>query len=152
EREAYAMHLAKQLPAGFTFQAIRPFRLGEWQHHVALYQKDNANFALIPGAAVSLGYDVDRPWEPNPDELDSWQGTSEEYGIAKTIRQHIEEVTLRVRRVELSPFLIETVARELGWEPIGTDDPEVQAILREYGTQRQVEVSRGDASTRVRRG
>src|SRR5262249_13854224 len=118
----------------------------------AHYQQGNASFALIPSATVSLGYDPDRPWEPNPDELESWQDTSEEYGIAKTIREHLAEVTLRVRRVELSAFLIETAAGELGWERIGVDDPEVQRILREHGTQRQVEVSRGNVITRVRRG
>src|SRR5262245_60639953 len=101
EREAVARRLTKQLPSGFTFQAVRPFRLGEWQRHVALYQKDAATFALIPGAVVSLGYDLDRPWQPNPDELESWQDTSEEYGIAKSIQECIAEVTLRVRRVEL---------------------------------------------------
>jgi hypothetical protein len=152
EREALAKRLAKQLPFGFTFQAIRRFQLGEWQHHVALYQQGNATFALIPGTAASLGYDADRPWEPNPDERESWQSTAEEHGIAKTIQEHIAEVTLRARRVVLSPTLIETAAGELGWEPIGPDDPEVQGILRKYATQSQVKVSRGGVSTRVRRG
>ena len=151
EREALARRLAMQLPSGFSYQAVRRFGLGEWQSHVALYQSENSTFALIPGTVASLGYDADRPLEANSDELESWQGTSEEYGIAKTIREYIAEVTLRVRRVELSPFLIETAAGELGWEPIGVDDPEVQGILREYPTEGQVEVSRGDASTRVRR-
>src|SRR5689334_9103341 len=85
EREAIARRLAMELPSGFTFQAIRPYRFGERKHHVALYQKDHAVFALIPGGAVSLGYDANRPWKPNPDELESWQGTAEEYGIAKTL-------------------------------------------------------------------
>jgi hypothetical protein len=152
EREALAKRLAAQLPSGFTFQAIRRSWLGEAQHHVALYRLGDATFALIPGAVVSLGYDADRAWEPNSDELESWQGTSKEYGIAKTIRDYIAEVTLRVRRVELAAFLIETSAGELGWQPIGVDDPEVQGILREYPAQSQMEVSRGDASTRVRRG
>jgi formylglycine-generating enzyme required for sulfatase activity len=152
EREAIARRLAMQLPSGFTFHATRPYRLGERQHHVALYQKDNATFALVPGSAVSLGYDAVRPWEPNPDELESWQRTAEEYGIAKALQEYIAEVTLRLRRVELPPLLIETTAGELGWEAIGVEDPEVQEILRQYGTQSQVEVSRGDARTRVRRG
>jgi hypothetical protein len=152
EREALAKRLGTQLPSGFSFQAIRRVRFGEGQHHVAFYQLGDATFALTPGAVVALGYDANRQWEPNSDELESWQGTSEEYGIAKTVRDYIAEVTLPVRRVVLSPFLIETSAGELGWEPIGVDDPEVQGILREYPAQRQVEVSRGDASTRVRRG
>jgi hypothetical protein len=152
EREALARGLAKQLPSGFTFQAIRRFRLAALEHHVALYQKDEATFALIPGDVASLGYDADRPWEPSPDEFESWQATSEEYGIAKTIREYIAEVTLRIRQVELAPFLIETAAAELGWEPIEVDDPELQGIFRDYGTQRHAEVCRGAVSTRVRRG
>jgi hypothetical protein len=151
-REALARRLAMQLPSGFTFQAIRPFRLGGRQQHVAFYQKDNATYALILGVTASLGYDANRPWEPNPDELESWQITSEEYGITKTIRDYIAEATLRVRRVELSPFLIETTAGELGWEPVSVDDLETQEILREYRTHTQVEVSCGGATTRVRRG
>jgi hypothetical protein len=154
EREALARQLAKQLPSGFTFQAIRPFRLGNQQHHVALYQKDNATFALIPGAVAALGYDAERPWEPNPDELASWQGSAEEYGIARTIREYVADVTLRVRQVQLPPLLVETAAGELGWEPIGVDEPEVQDILRELDALnlKQAVVSRGDIRTRVRRG
>jgi hypothetical protein len=152
EREAIARRLAMELPSGFTLHAIGPYRLGQGQHHVALYQRENATFALIPGGAVSLGYDTDRPWEPNPDELESWQGSAKEYGIGKTLKQYIAEATLRVRQVELPPLLIETAARELGWEPVNVDDDEVQEILREYGKQRQVTVSRGGARTRIRKG
>jgi hypothetical protein len=152
ERTVLAKRLAKQLPSGFTFHTIRRFRLGESQHDVALYRKDDATFALIPSTAVSLGFDADRPWEPNPDELDSWQDTSKEFGIAKTLQEYIREGTLRVRQVEISPLLIETATRELGWESIGIDDPEVQGILREYGTERDIQINRGHAITRVFRG
>jgi hypothetical protein len=152
EREAFARRLAKELPSGFTFDAIRLYQLGERQNSVALYQKDNASFVLIPGGAVTLGYDAERPWKPNPDELESWQSTAEEYGIDKTLPEYITEVTLRERRVELPPILMETTAGELGWETISDEHPDVQEIIREYGTQTQVTVSRGDISTRMRRG
>lgn len=151
EREDIARRVAKQLPSGFTFQTIRRYQLGDRENRVAFYRRGDATFALIPAAVASLGFDADRPWEPNRDELESWQGTAAEYGIAKTIRAYIREVTSQVRRVELPPFLIETVAAEFGWEPIRMDDPEVQSMLSEYGTERPVEVSRGDVSTRVRR-
>jgi hypothetical protein len=152
EREALAERLASQLPSGFVFQAIRRFQLGEWHYDVALYQNGGATFAFIPGGVVSLGYDANRPWEPNREEMESWRSTSEEYGIGKTLRAYIAEVTLRVRRAELSPMLIETVAGELGWEPIGVDDPEVRDILREHGVRARVEVHRENVSVRVRRG
>jgi hypothetical protein len=148
-REAIAERLASQLPSGFAFHSIQPYRLGERQHHVAFYRQGTASFALVPGGTVSLGYDTDRPWEPNPDELKSWQQTAKEYDIDKTIQEFIAGVTLRPRQAELVPFLIETTASELGWEPIGPEDPEVQEILRKYG---QGEVQRGDVSTRVRKG
>src|SRR4051812_15953670 len=85
EREALAKQLAMHLPSGFTFHAIRRLRHGEAQHDVAFYHQGDATYALIPGAVASLGYDADRQWKPNPDELKSWQDTSEEYEIAKTI-------------------------------------------------------------------
>jgi formylglycine-generating enzyme required for sulfatase activity len=151
EREVLARRLARELPAGFIFQAIRTFQLAESQHVVALYQRDHATFALIPGGVISLGYDSKQPWTPNADELQSWQSTSEEYGIDRTIHEYISDVTLRTRRVELSPFLIETAASELGWAPITADDPEVQNLLREFGSNRQVEVRRGGVSIRVRK-
>ena len=118
EREGIGRRLAKELPEGFSFQGIRAFGFDERQHEVALYQNGNFTFALIPGGIVSIGYDADRAWEPNPDELESWQETSDEYEIAKTIKDYVAEVTLRVRQVELSPFLIDTTSVELGWEKI----------------------------------
>jgi hypothetical protein len=152
EREAIARRLADELPSGFSFQGIHRFRCGERQHHVALYQQNDATFALMPSAAAVIGYDADRPWEPAPDELESWQCTSEEYGIDKSIREYIASVTTRIRRAELPPFLIETNAREFGWESVDTDDAEVRDILREYGKKSRgtVEISRGGATIRVR--
>jgi hypothetical protein len=153
EREATARNLARQLPLGFDFDSIQTHRLGEQQNHVAFYRHGNAGFALIPGGEVSIGFDADRPWEPNPDELRSWGGTAKGYGIVKTIHEYILDATLRVRHVEFAPFLIETSAGELGWEDIATDDPAVQKIIREYGSRSgQVEVCQGSTSTRVRRG
>jgi hypothetical protein len=152
EREATARRLAGQLPAGFAFDSVRPYRLGEQEHQVALYQQEAATFALLPGGPATLGYAADRLWEPNPEEQESWQGTAEEYGIDKTIHQFVAEVTLRPRQAAFAPFLIETAAVELGWEPIGADEPEVKAILREHGAHRQVTMTCEGVSTRVRKG
>jgi hypothetical protein len=151
EREALARRLATQLPSGFCFEAIRRFGVGERQRDVAVYRQNQATFALIPGATALLGHDAGRPWEPTPDELESWQGTAAEYGIDMTIRDYIAAMTTRIRRVELAPFLIETAAGEFGWEPMDVDDPAVRDILREFGTEGQVETFRGGDHIRVRR-
>lgn len=156
EHTAFAKDLARQLPDGFTFKSIRAFSLGEQKHQVAQLAFDGATFAFIPGGRVTLGYYADRPWEPTPDELESWESTAAEYGIRRTLRRHIAEVTLRPRKVSLRPFLIETTAAEVGWDPIPLDDPGANVIVREHFRQkdkraRHVTEHRGDSVLRVRR-
>jgi hypothetical protein len=152
ERETTAKQLAKELPSEFRLDSIRSCRLGARQNDVALFRRGNATFALIPSASAMIGYDINRAWEPNADELESWRGNAEEYGIESTVEKFIDDATLRVRHVELFPFLVETVAEELGWEDISIDDPEVREIISEHGRGAQVEVCRGGSSTRVRSG
>jgi hypothetical protein len=150
EREATAKHLAKQLPSGFRFYAIRPYHLGDQEHQIALFTNENTSFALIPGGTVSLGFDANR-WKPNPEERKSWQGTAKEYGINKTLPEFIADATLPIRQVELSPLLMETAAGELGWEPTELENPQVQEMLQKYPTQKQVQVCYEDVSFRIRR-
>lgn len=152
ERASIADRLGRQLPAGFAFESVQVCRLGDVENHVARYRRGASRFALIPGGPVTLGFDRPDAWEPTPDERASWDDTVAEYGLAGSIQEHIAATTLRPRRVELPPLLIETTADEMGWEPIDPDDPEVVAIVREHGTRRQVTVTRGAASLRVRRG
>jgi hypothetical protein len=134
EREATARRLAKQLPAGFAFDRIRRYRMGEQEHHVALFRQGTSTFALIPGGPVILGYDAERAWQPTTDELESWESDREfEFGPGKTIQECIAEVTLRPRRVEFTPVLIDTSPAEFGREIIGLDDPVVQEIIHFHG-------------------
>lgn len=150
ERRAIAVRLARELPTGFEFDGVRRYHMGEQQHYVALFLQGTSTFALIPGGPVTLGYDTARPWEPTSDELDSWQGGDDaSFAPEQTIQEYIAEVTLRPRRVEFTPFLIETVPEEFGRELIGLDDPIVQAILTR-GLMPYPGVS-GMGKTRVRR-
>src|SRR5690242_7032252 len=123
EREATARRLARDLPSGFAFHSTRTFSLGELSHEVALFRFGGAAFALIPGGPVRLSYDTDRDWEPTPEEFESWQGTAEAYRLEVTLHEHIAQVTLRPRMADLRPFLLETEASEVGWEPVPSDDP-----------------------------
>jgi hypothetical protein len=155
ERRALAKRLERELPDGFAFRSLRSCQLGDQKHPVAVYEFEGASFALIPGGSARLGYDPDRPWEPTPQEQESWQDTAEEYGIRRSLRKHIAEVTLRPRVVSLRPFLMETVAGEVGWEAIPVDDPEVKEIVREHFRKKsaptEVHMCRGDSTIRVRR-
>jgi hypothetical protein len=152
QRLTAARQLQMQLPSGFAFDSIRNCRLGPSAHDVALFRLEGAMFAFIPGGSVSIGWDADREWLPLPTELASWRRTANEYGLDKTIHEHIRDATLRRREVELTPMLVETVAAEVGWEPVSPDDPSVQEILREDGWRSvQVEVDSGAVTTRVRK-
>ena len=134
ERAAIARRLAKQLPAGFAFDSVQRYRMGEQQHHVALFRQEASTFALIPGGPVILGYDAERPWQPASDELESWQFDYYDwFDPEMTIQQCIAAVTLRPRQVEFTPFLIETSPEEFGRELIGLDDPIVQEIIHVHG-------------------
>lgn len=150
ERRSQAKRLAKELPLGFNFHSLTQYQLGEHRRSVALFEKDSATFALVPGGTVSLGYKRSRRFKPNPDERESWRGTAEEYGIEKTLHAYLAEVTTPARRVELPPLLVETAAAELGWETIPVDDPAVKRILKKYRGQRQVEITQGGTTIRVR--
>src|SRR5689334_3503942 len=118
EREALVRRLAKRLPSGFEFSSLGEFGYRNQRRDVALFRKEGATFALIPGAAVTLGWDPTRSWTPDPEELESWESTAEEYGIDRPLTKYIADVTLPPRRVELAPFLIETHAAEIGWEAV----------------------------------
>ena len=97
EREAIARQLAASLPSGFAFEGLKLFRLGAVQYDIAMFSYGAADFAYVPGGTVTIGFDANRCWTPKSDELESWQGTAEEYGIEKSLEEYVLEATLRRR-------------------------------------------------------
>jgi hypothetical protein len=130
ERSATANRLAHGLPSGFRFEGLRGYALGESGREVACFSFGGSLFSLVPGGPVTIGYDADRPWEPNDDERESWEDTAFEYGVPEDVTEHIANITKRPREVVLRPFLAEAVAVEQGWEPLPLDDPEVRKFAR----------------------
>jgi hypothetical protein len=155
QRESFARRLADELPTGFQFQGLATHRLGSQEHEVATFNGSGATFVLVPGGTFQIGYNADRPWQPNPDELESWNNTAEEYEIESSIQEHIANVTLRRRIVQLEPLLIEVAATEVGWQLVALDDPTVQHIIENCfaaGTQEYSWTPAGTkVTTRVRR-
>jgi formylglycine-generating enzyme required for sulfatase activity len=155
QRQTAVCALADKLPAGFVFHRIVTHQLGESRHDIAEFMFDGATFVLIPGGTVTLGYDATRAWEPTAEEERSWADTAESYGLDWSIREQIKRATLRPRVVRLQPFLMETGAQEVGWDPIAADDPQVRAIVKQHFGGRegirpgQVEVFSGASTTRV---
>src|SRR5690242_3730741 len=105
ERQSRARRLARELPDGFAFRALEPHKLGDQEHHMAVFSFENVTFMLIPGGEVTLGYDAKRPWEPTQEENESWQDTVEEFELRLTIQKYIAKITRRSKTVSLRPFL-----------------------------------------------
>ena len=154
DRDAAARKIALQLPTGCFYQGIARYKLNGIAHDVAEFFLGSSKFVLIPGGRVTIGYDASRPWQATAEEKETWTGTAECYGFDESIEEHIAQVTLRPRDVEIRPMLIDTEAREIGWEPLPADCDEVQAIVREHLKGKQVggiELVAGGKRTRVRR-
>ena len=132
ERLARAQRLAAQLPMGFAFRAVRRFALGDQAQHVALFDYERAEFALVPGGSVELGFDLARAWQPLPDEAHSW--SSSQHPLPKDYVETeapfiVAQVTGRPRRCELAACLVETRAVEVGWAPASLEDEHVANVI-----------------------
>ncbi|MBX7223706.1 MAG: SUMF1/EgtB/PvdO family nonheme iron enzyme [Blastocatellia bacterium] len=153
EAEAFARQLAQELPTGFEFEQVRRYQLGDQNRLIAGFRFQQTPFVLIPGGTVTLGFDLAQNWKPNPDELESWQQSAEEYEIEDSLEDFLSFVTLRPREVTFSPFLIETRASEVGWQEIPESDPVVQEAIKNslQGGTNSILYSQGNATTRVTR-
>ncbi len=150
ERQAMAAQLARQLPEGFELHSLRMHSLGGQARCVALYQQGRSNlFALIPGGQVTLGYDGQRPWQPNADEAESWRGTAEEYGFEQGLEEHLARVLAPSRQVNLAPMLMEVRALDPRWAPLCEDHPEALALLRKQDGPVQIDADGRSMRVRV---
>lgn len=150
ERRKTATALAKDLPAGFAFDAVRVCRLGAAKTAVAFFRHGDATFALVPGGPTTVGFDA-RPWVPTPREQKSWGETAEEYELTWSIQQYIAKVTRRPKTVVVPPLLVETVATEIGWTPAPLDDPDVRKVVRREKSPHVTLTYKGGAQLRVQR-
>ena len=142
--------LGANLPGEFVFQSLSEFELGGIANRVAFFSNNDALFAFIPGGTVELGFDANC-WLPNPDEKESWRDTAEEYGIQATTQEHLASVTKSRRRTTIQPLLVETMAREVGWQPIAENDPRVRETFEvvSAGRSRSFTISHGDDQVRA---
>ncbi|GEM_PF-695924 len=133
DRERLARQLGRALPLGFEYAGLRRNRLGNVENEVALFTFDGASFVLAPGGESALGYDV-ASWEPSADEEADWQAVVEEYGFKGNARDFVSQVVGPPRKAVLSSLLVETEAREIGWEPMPLDHPWARQVARDcYG-------------------
>src|SRR5262245_52429951 len=113
----FALDVAARLPQPVTFVGLRSYTCAGRRLRVARFEGDDALFSLVPGGAVSLGYDGSR-FEPGEAQLASYRDSAEEYGLPEAIRSFVEAVTTAPRTLTLSPILVEAVPWEIGLEPV----------------------------------
>ncbi|MGK8207693.1 hypothetical protein ACRS8P_11370 [Burkholderia cenocepacia] len=129
ERAAHA--LARALPDGFAFDAVRSFDFAGRHADIAQFTLGDACFSLVPGATVRLGFDA-ADWTPTPDMVESWQDTARTYGIDESLHDHVDARTRERRTVTLGPLLVETRHAEVGWRKIDSCDARVRALLDKH--------------------
>lgn len=91
------------------------------------YEYAGAFFALLPGGKVTLGSSGN--WEPNAEELESWNDSEEDYGLSdSSLAEYLTSVVTSERTVELPPLLVETEFQNLGWVPLIKEDPLLERV------------------------
>jgi len=101
--------LLQSLPATFVFLGIRSCALGDAGHEIAFFRyQDGAEFALLPGGHITLGYDRTTPFVPSAVQQESWKDTMTEIPIS--LEDCLDLDLSPLRQVRIAPFLIEAHA------------------------------------------
>jgi hypothetical protein len=142
ERQQIAVSVAEQMAPRrefergkllfFRWEAMRRHAFGDQEHSIAHFRfggADGAEFLLIPGSTIQLGYDRDSKVFPTEDDLASWQSYLDFDFPA--LRQFLDGCMTPLRQVSLLPFLIEAEAVEL--EDGCPDHGEFEEFLAECG-------------------
>jgi hypothetical protein len=104
DRERIAHDVLSRVDLPFEFVGLMSQSLGSQHHVTARFKLNDECFRLLPGGSVVLGYDRERPYEPNAEGRLSWQGTQDECGL--DLHKHLDAVTTPLRRVDVQPLLM----------------------------------------------
>ncbi len=121
--DALVRSVAKALPVSHV--ETRACTLGEVTHDVALFrhEADGARYALVPGGAVSLGWDRAQPLNVDDEHRRSFAQSRSSRGAPEaTIEAWLDGVLSPHREVDVAPFLVEVGAHLASWYI----DPEIQ--------------------------
>jgi hypothetical protein len=119
--EAVARAVERCLPEPWRFVRVTWHEMGDQKRHVAFFDWNGTEFALIPGGEVTLGYDRANPFRPSPEQRRDWQRSRRDFGYP-TLDRYLKERLAPLRNVLIAPALVETRYRE--WYP-NTDDDEL---------------------------
>jgi hypothetical protein len=118
--------LAQALPHRAAFNGINAHSYCGREHRIARFRIGDgeraAEFVLVPGGEAPLGFDG-RNFSPSEQQMASFADSAEEYGIDQSIQEFVEGQTSAPRVVQIAAILLEVEAREVGAEPVDSNDP-----------------------------
>lgn len=91
------------------FSGIEEFECGDQKHVVALFEKNDSQFSLIPGGTVTLGFAGRKP-KISDEQHQDWLESLLDAGAlddGETIAYYLMRILSPKRTVNLRPFLIE---------------------------------------------
>ncbi len=117
-RRAAADAVLERLTPGWSLKGLRQCALAEHHHEMAIFEYDDAEFALIPGAEVTLGYDRDDPFVPTAAQLESFMECDFFYDFPDedpldALREHFDLCLTPLRTVRFGPMLVESTAQRV---------------------------------------
>ncbi len=174
-REAVVRAVAARLPESFRFAGMATHTLGDQTHTLAFFDQEGAQFALIPGDEVTLGYDP-ATFVPTSgqvaamDEMRAYFAGDEEDTAMLDLATYLARLASAgyedrfltpIRRATIAPFLLETQTTEVGVFPVPAEEyltvAQIASFRRQPGLQAEMGVSgqamrvrsSGDGAVRV---
>jgi hypothetical protein len=113
--EQAARHLARRLPEPWQFLRVQHHQAGDQQRFVGFFDWKGAEFALVPGGEVTLGYDRSCPPDLAGEDLEDWEIARVVYG---DLPAHLGETMTPLRRVVVPPLLVEVTSRQMHYKQL----------------------------------
>ena len=123
EKQIIMQQLAEKYEMEFKQLAVFD-RWGQ-TNTTGIFSKNGAAFVFVPGDTVTLG------WEHfveglNEESAEDLQADMEEFG-QEDAEAFLRSFMMPVRQAQIVPMLVERQLNEIGWEPVGFDDPRLLA-------------------------
>lgn len=134
--ESLARAVAETLPAPWRFVGIRPCTMYDQRRHVAFFDWDGAEFALIPGGRLTLGYDRSRPPILNAAQEQEYHEHSQQVCGFPPLAEHLDKNMTPLRQVTIAPFLLEVRARDFSGIEVTPIQHEGLTLYRERTVRR----------------
>jgi hypothetical protein len=143
-RECEAM--ARALPHGLEFSDLKMHEYCGRTHRIARFIRseagDLAQFVLVPGGDVSLGFDG-HDFKPSYRQTESFTRSAEHFDLGLSIHQIVDTQTSSRRTACVPPMLVEVDAREVeprqDLDPVSEGDPMFEKFGSEHPLSRKTE-------------